>query len=259
MALFTDGPLNGAIDLQSYENRILDVANTEGIDLAGKISLAQDDIASEVMMFLLRRSSTVESPWMPQVRVRQQIGVSDVVVTAPLRQWHAHKALALVYRDAYNNQLNDRYQAKWNEYEQLAKTSSQSYFQIGVGLVAGPISKASPPVLNTIAGNGLAGPYYVAVAWVGDGGQEGEPSDVAEITISTGQQLQVAIVNPPAAAKGWSVYIGQTPTSLGRQNDTPISRGSNWLMTGPLIPGAPAADGQQPSWYLVDHRNIERG
>ena len=46
MALFTDGPINEAIDLQNYENAILSVANTEQIDLGGKSALAQGEIAS---------------------------------------------------------------------------------------------------------------------------------------------------------------------------------------------------------------------
>ena len=135
MALFTDGQLNRPIDLQNYENRILDVASAEGIDLAGKIALAQDEIANGVMMFLLKRLPLTGSQSFLQPAMRQKMGVSDVVATGPLRQWHAHQTLALIYRDAYNNQLNDRYQGKWNEYEDVAKTSSTNYFRIGVGLV----------------------------------------------------------------------------------------------------------------------------
>jgi len=105
MALFTDGQLNAIIDLQNYENRILDVANAEGIDLAGKIALAQDDVAQELLMFLLKRLPFAESPWLALPAVRQKIGVSDVVVTDPLRHWHAHKTLAFVYRDAFTINL----------------------------------------------------------------------------------------------------------------------------------------------------------
>jgi len=71
--------------------------------LRGKIALAQDEIANELMMFLLKRLPFVESQWLPQPVARQQIGVSDVAVTGPLRQWHVYKTLALIYRDAYNN------------------------------------------------------------------------------------------------------------------------------------------------------------
>ncbi len=259
MALLTDGPLNGTSDLQNHENRILEVASTEGIDLTGKIALAQDEITNELMMFLLRRLPQTESQWVPQWTVRQRMGVSDVVVTSSLRQWHAHKTLSLVYRDAYNNQLNDRYQGKWREYEQLAKTSGQQYFQIGVGLVAGPIAKASRPLLSTIAGNGLAGTYYVSVAWVNQVGQEGSSSDVEQITTTSGQQLVIAAVNAPPNAVGWNIYAGDTPTTIGRQNGSPIAITSTWTVNAGLEQGPRPSDGQQPSWYLVDQRVIERG
>ena len=259
MALFTDGPINALIDLQNYENRILDVASAEGIDLAGKIALAQDEIANELLMFLLKRLPVAESPWLAQLGARQKIGLSDVVVTKPLRQWHAHKTLAFVYRDAYNNQLNDRYQGKWKEYEQLAKTSSQNYFQIGIGIVPGPIPKASGPILITIVGNGLASTYYVAVTWVNQAGQEGAASDVAQIATATGQQLTIASVNPPVTATGWNVYIGAAPNALSLQNSTPVPIGSTWTLTGSTSQGTPPGDGQLPNWYLIDHHTMERG
>ncbi len=41
MALFSDGPISNAGDLQRYENSILNVAATESIDLGAKIVLAQ--------------------------------------------------------------------------------------------------------------------------------------------------------------------------------------------------------------------------
>lgn len=259
MALFTDGAINETIDLQNYENRILDVASAEGIDLAGKIALAQGEIANELIMFLLKRLPFAELQWLPQPAARQQIGVSDVAVTGPLRQWHVYKTLALVYRDAYNNQLNDRYQGKWNEYEGLAKTSSKNYLRIGVGLVASPIPKASTPILSTTSGNGLASTYYAAVTWVNQAGREGGPSNVAQITTATGQQMAIAVVNPPANAAGWNVYVGQAPNTIGLQNSTPIGLGSAWTMTGALTAGAQPGSGQQPTWYVVDHRAIERG
>jgi len=259
MALFTDGAINETIDLQNYENRILDVASAEGIDLAGKIALAQDEIANELMMFLLKRLPFVESQWLPQPVARQQIGVSDVAVTGPLRQWHVHETLALIYRDAYNNQLNDRYQGKWHEYENLAKASSKNYLRIGVGLVAGPIPKASPPILSTISGNGIASTYYAAATWVNQAGGEGCASEVAQITTATGQQLAIAVVNPAANAAGWNVYVGPAPNAISLQNSTPVALGSTWTMAGALTAGAQPGGGQQPTWYVVDHHAIERG
>src|SRR5208337_5521236 len=137
MALFTDGPISTAKDLQQYEASLLSDANAEGIDVAGKVALAQQDVGSELLLFLLRRAGFRDD----QPNVRRSLGLTDVVVTDALRQWHIHKTLAMVYRDAYNNQLNDRYQGKWNQYEQLAKGSSRAYFQLGVGVVVDPIPR----------------------------------------------------------------------------------------------------------------------
>ena len=55
MALFMDGPLVSAEDLQKCENSILNLASAENIDLAGKIVLAQGEIANQLLLFLLRR------------------------------------------------------------------------------------------------------------------------------------------------------------------------------------------------------------
>ena len=257
MALFTDGPINGTVELQNYENAILDVAAAEGIDLAGKSALAQQEIATEVTLFLMRRFPLQEYPLASPMR--QKIGVSDVAVTEPLRQWHAHKTLALVYRDAYNNQLNDRYQGKWNEYEQLAKNSSRNYFQIGVGLVAGPVPKAVTPVLTTTPGVASGATYYVAATWRNPGGQEGSPSDLAEITTNSGQQLVVDAGIAPSGVSGWNAYVGNTPANIRLQNSTPIAIGSTWTMTAGLAQGPGPGQGQQPTWFLVDQRVIERG
>ncbi len=257
MALFTDGPINEAIDLQNYENAILTVANTEQIDLAGKSALAQGEIASELILFLTRRFRQRDPIW--AVNVGPPIGVGDVVVTDPLRRWHAYRTLALVYRDAYNNQLNDRYKGKWTEYEKLAKATEDSYLQIGVGLVAGPISRAMIPVLNTTPGTGPAATYYVAVAWVNQTGQSGSASEVAQLTTSTGQQLVVSAVDPPFNAAGWNAYVGEAPEATSLQNSSPIAIGATWTLTAALQTGAKPGRGQQPTWFLADHRVIERG
>ena len=137
--------------------------------------------------------------------------LTDVVVTDPLRKWHVHRTLALVYRDAYNNQLNNRYQGKWAEYEELAKASARTYFQIGVGLVADPVPQAAVPVLSSVAGIAAGGMFYVAVTWVDATGQEGAPSDFAQLGTSDGQQLVVTVGNPPQNVTSWNVYVGLSP------------------------------------------------
>jgi hypothetical protein len=257
MALFTDGPLISTEDLQKCENSILNLASVENIDLAGKIALAQGEIANLLLLFLLRRlplRNVLDLPWAQRTR-----DVGDVVVTEPLRQWHVHKALALVYRDAYNNQLNDRYQGKWTEYDQLAKASSQSYFRIGVGVVANPIAKASIPLLSATAGIGSGGTFYAAVAWVNGAGQEGNASNIAEITTSDGQRVVISAVNPPVNATSWNAYAGMSPETISLQNSVPIGINSSWTMILGLQQGIPPGKGQTATWFLVDNHVIQRG
>ena len=255
MALFTDGPINKMIDLQNYENAILDVVSTESIDLDGKIALAQSEIATELTLFLLRRFPQRDF----QTTIRRAIGVTDVAVTGELRRWHAHKALALVYRDAYNNQLNDRYRGKWSQYELLAKRSFQDYLQIGIGLVANPIPRAALPALSTVTGAASAATFYIAVTLLNAQGQEGSPSDIAQISTLDGQQLVVTSPNPPATATAWNAYVGTSPDLLALQNARPIAAGASWTLVGGLTQGVRPGDGQQPAWFLADQRLIERG
>lgn len=255
MALFSDGLISDAADLQRYENDILSVASAEGIELGAKIILAQHDLADEVLKFLLRRSSLRDS-MSPFLRTRE---LNDVVVSDPMRQWHVHKTLALVYRDAYYNQLNDRYQGKWQEYETLARASKRTCFEIGVGLVANPVPKAPSPTLTSVTGSATGGTFYAAVTWLNTASQEGAPSDFVQLVTSNGQQLVVAVSSPPQNVTGWNVYVGLSPATLSLQNQGSLIPSSSWTMNSGPNPGVSLPSGQPPDWFAVDHRVIERG
>jgi hypothetical protein len=220
-----------------------------------KVTLAQQDVGNELMLFLFRRAPFRDC----QPNSGGARGLADVVVTEALQQWHVLETLALVYRDAYYNQLNDRYQGKWNEYEQLAKASSRTYFQLGVGMVADPISMAPVPQLSTVPGSGVEETLYVVATWVNAAGQEGAPSDNAALNIPAGAVLVVTLAGPPQNAVGWNAYVGLSPSTLTRQNSTPVALDSSWTMTGALSSRAAPAMGQQPAWFIVDHHVIERG
>ena len=254
MALFTDGPINGIEDLQSYENSILDVANTEGIDLGAKMGLAQDQLQTQLLLFVLRHPIRDT-----KAAIRRSIGLADVVVTDPMRKWHALATLTMIYRDAYNNQLNDRYLGKWNEYQQLAQNASTDYLQLGVGLVADPVGKAPSPALSPVSGVGGGGQYFVAVSWLNSEGQEGALSDVQSTTVGVGMQVDVAAANAPPNATGWNVYAGTAANSLRLQNILPIPIGSVWTLPGILLTGVAPGSGQDPERYLVLDRSLQRG
>src|ERR1700722_970352 len=116
MMLLTDGSPNTPEDLRVYESAILDVSSTEKINLDTKLRLATEEISEILLNILLDQTTAASGGQM----TRRLLGVSDVVVTRQLKRWHALYTLAIFYRDAYNDQLNDRYLAKWNEYLLLA-------------------------------------------------------------------------------------------------------------------------------------------
>jgi hypothetical protein len=254
MALFTDGPLNGLQDLQHYENSILEVAGTEGIDLGAKLNLAQDELESQLMLFILRHPLRDM-----KATIRRSIGLRDVVVTSSLKQWHALATLAAIYRDAYNNQLNDRYLGKWNEYQRLGHIASTDYFQLGVGIVADPIVKAASPTLTPVAGAGAGGSYFVAVSWINIDGQAGAPSDVQVGTTEAGMQLEIAAVNPPSNAANWNVYAGTTASNIALQNSRPIPVGNTWMLPSIVVAASAPGEGQTPEQFLVHDRLLQRG
>src|SRR5579863_3766419 len=149
MALLTDGNPNETEALRVYEAAILDVAKVESIDLDAKLCLATVEISQDVLDVLLGHTRAQYSiTQFPLGGDRRRIGVSDVVVSAQMKRWHALHTLAVLYRDAYNNQLNDRYWNKWEEYRELARGAKERTLEFGIGLVATPVPRSGTPVLG---------------------------------------------------------------------------------------------------------------
>src|SRR5690242_14119693 len=107
MALFTDGPLSGIQDLSAYDSQLLDLASAESIDLTRKLAAAQDDLAVELSVLLANLKFPQQPSWLTP-----RPDLANVVVTHPLKLWHIYLSLEMVYRDAYNSELNDRYAGK---------------------------------------------------------------------------------------------------------------------------------------------------
>ena len=260
--LLTDGCPNTPEDLRVYESSILDVSQRETIDLDAKLKLATEEISEIVLNILLDHSSVVTGGDI----LRRSKGVSDVVVTRQLKRWHALHTLAIFYREAYNDQLNDRYLGKWNEYQLLERGAREITLQYGIGLVTNPIPEAGTPVLSTAPGLLPAAIYYVQITWVSATGVEGNPSKATAyeapvaslLTVTNGAGLCGTPV--PAAATGFNVYIGLTDTTTTLQNSTPIAIGNAFTeaATG-LVAGVPVGTGQSPDLYVTGGSVLRRG
>ena len=255
--LLTDGNPNTTEDLRVYESAILDVSSAETINLETKLTLGTEEISETVLNILLDHTSIVTGGDM----LRRSLGVSDVVVTRQLKRWHAFYTLAIFYRDAYNNQLNDRYLAKWNEYLQLARSARETTLQYGVGLSIAPIPQAGMPVSGSAPGLLPATVYYVQITWVSATGAEGNPS------VSTAFEAPIASVltvtngiSVPTVATAFNVYVGLTDCPITLQNAAPIPIGQVFTQasTG-LVAGVAAGMGQLPDLYITGGSILRRG
>jgi hypothetical protein len=261
MALLTDGNPNDTEALRVYETAILDVATGERIDLNAKLCLATEEISQDVLDVLLGHAGTQYSlTQLPVGADRRRLGVSDVVVSPPMKRWQALHTLAVVYRDAYNNQLNDRYQNKWQEYRELARGARERTYDFGIGLVTTPVPRAEKPEFGTAAGTMAGSIYYSHVSWVSAEGQEGSASLATNFQTTDNSLLTVAAVNPPAVAAGWNVYLGLTASTVMLQNSAPLGIGTAFTLPGlGLVGGASPGDGQAADMYVTGGRILRRG
>jgi hypothetical protein len=255
MALFTDGGISTIEDLAAHDSGLMGVAGAEGIDLSGKLALAQQELEVELAALLPRIELSGTRNGQPA------LSVENVVVTRPLRFWHVFHTLELVYRDAYNNQLNDRYKGKWEQYRELSRWAAEKLMETGVGIAPEPLARAAPPRLTAEPGGAATEEttYYARVAWTNAAGEEGAASEWSLLSVGAGMTLMVAAVDPPARATGWNAFVGLSPDELTQQNADPIPLGMPWtqwiLIAGDRRPG----DGQPPSYVRALPRLIPRG
>ena len=262
MALFTDGPMSTLDQLAAEDTAVLDVASTEGIDATAKLSLAQEELGVELVSAFSRAPFSNPSLWWPgsPLSFQPTLQLSNMVVTAPLRLWHTFHTLSMIYRDAYNSQLSDRYLGKWNAYTKLAKWASDMLFQTGIGMVANPVPIAANPQVSVVDGPFSAATYFAQVTWLNSSGQEGMASGVTSLNAPDQSSIQVTAINPPASAIAWNIYVGTSIDSVTLQNSAPIQVGETWILPpSGLISGSAVGTGQSPDSFRPAPRYLQRG
>jgi hypothetical protein len=242
-------------ELRVYESAVAEIAHTEMIDLAVKLDLATEEVAQDVLDFLLDRTGAD-----PRGSTRRAVGVSDVTVTRQLKRWHAVHSLEILYRDAFNNQLNDRYQEKFREYHRLSKNAREHTFHFGVGLALIPLPQAPPPALSSVAGSIPQTTYYARASWAGADGQEGAPSEMTTYAAPAGALPVAQMVNSPTGATGFNIYLGLTSESVTLQNAAPVAIGSSFVLPGTgLIQGKTPGQGQAGDVFISGLWMLRRG
>jgi hypothetical protein len=243
MALFTDGPIATTDDLVGHDSSVLTVASTEGIDLTRKLALAMNELALELTSLV------------PALE-----GLNRVAVTPAIQIWHIFRTLELVYRDAYQNQLNDRYAGKRDQFAALGKWALDKVMEGGVGMINNPIPKATPADLTYFPGQQAGATYYVCISWTGGQNEEGAVGEWSAISTPDGNILSARAVNPPSNAAGWNVFVGLAPDSISQQNPSPLPLGQAWLQQSAVSTnGRVPHTGQGADYIRTVARILRRG
>jgi len=259
MALFTDASVVTLDDLQKFETSLTQVASSHGINVDTKINLSLSAIGDKLMLWLLSMGASD-----PQWLNRRLLGLSTVVVTPTLQRWICFDALSRFFAEAYNVQLNTRFQGKWTEYQNEATSAERMVFMSGVGVVFNPLPKPAMPLLSIQDGTAAAESMFIQTAWVDAMGNEGALSPVNGQILSGAASIAVAMaegsIDVPAAATGWNIYASTTQSNLTRQNASPLPIGSAWeLPDSGLVMGSEPIDGQLPNVYVTLSHEIKRG
>lgn len=259
MALFTDTTVVTLDDLLPYEATLAEIASPHGINVETKIRLASSAMEDKLMLWLLDAGVSD-----PQFAMRRQIGLSTVVVTQTMRRWLSFESLSRFYAEAYNIQLNPRFQGKWVEYQQESEKARDLVARVGIGIVYHPLPEPPAPQVTVGTGTLAAQSLFVQTAWVDASGAESGVSAVNGMLLNDNSGITVAMTETgsqiPATATGWNVYLSSSQTGPALQNSAPLALGSNWsLPAGGVVTGPAPTGGQTPDFYVPVANRIRRG
>ena len=265
MALFLDGDISTPADLAGYEADIQEVGSAAGIDLAVKLEIAHEEVGAQLTASSRRPGNVYQAGsggWQTTggEAALARFDVNQVVVTPPLKLWTTFQALTLFFRDAHTRRANDKYLAKWREYQEMAKWAQELLLQSGIGLVAKPIPRPLEPGI-AFEGSTL-GPLsmFVRMTWLDGDGRESSGSPERAVKSLNAKALRVTPKAAPAGATHWNVYVGETRGEAFKQNADPLPLGAAWVMpeTG-IVQGLPIGDGQAADMFLTAPRYLQRG
>ena len=227
MALLVDGPIATVDLLTEYDSNVLGVAAAEGINLTTKLLRSHDLMLTELERLTQRPSELWDAVWWSPL-----IRIDCIVWSRALRDWQVQEALALIYRDAYFSQLNDRHRARAEEYAVLANAARRNAIQAGFDLVQVPLRRPEAPSITLVAASELGGTFYFVVSHSNDVGDESSPSRLTSVDVSDGEAADISLSLPAAPnATSWNLYAGTAPDQLFRQNPDPIAIGLDCLFT----------------------------
>jgi hypothetical protein len=259
MALFTDAEIITLEDLLQFEASLGQVSSSHNINVDQKVALATRVVGEKLMLFL-QDAGMSDPQWLS----RLVIGLSTVVVTPTLQRWLCFEALARFFAEAYNLQLNTRFEGKWKEYLDETRRATDQALHAGLGIVFKPLPKPLMPEVSIQHGDAPAESLFVRTSWVDAQGNESALSPINGLIVNnqssiTVQTAEGALASPPAAL-AWNVYVGSDANRITLQNGNLLTIGSTWsLPASGLVDGEMGGYGQSADFIIPISRQIRRG
>jgi hypothetical protein len=230
MALWVDCRDLTASDLIPYDGQLSSVVSTEGIDVEGKSQIAHERITNILAtLFPIRRELSTTA------------AAASIVVTAPLRRWHALLTLEGIYREAYFRHLSERHKARADYLLSSAAEAMESVLE-----------------LTPSSGTVVAGVWHFVSTLV-DSGREGEGSEIASTILTSDGGVSVKITGFLADGVKMHVYAGSSPDRLYRQTSVPVPTAVAYQVEAIETAGPLLVWGQAPDRYLQIDRRLRRG
>jgi len=253
MALLRDQSISCITDWMSYDSKLSILSEQESTSIEAKSRLAQNELETQIVSFLLRQSGLGE-------HAARHI-MDQIVVTEPLSRWHALLTLSLFYVDLASLQNSALHRDQARYYELKADAARGQLFDIGLGVVAFPIPKAPVPSIAFGPGNGTPRFLRARIRFVDVDGAFGALSSEFLLDMTGGESVQITVDNLPPRVVGWHLYLGETSESMVLATLNPVAAAAVLEITEDMPPIQTVAmprDAQSPDRFIRHSTEIWR-
>jgi hypothetical protein len=236
----------------AYDSKLSILSAQESASVERKGELAQLEIQTEVLAYLLRNSG------LGDLQVRTLMG--QVTVSEPLKRWHTNLTLSLYYADLASLQASELHREQSRYFDMRAEEARDQAFVTGVGVVNVVVPRGQVPNLNLLGEEDQDRLVRARVKFVGAADVEGTPSEEFPLRLPVSGATQVSFASLPWGVAGWRLYVAE---------DQDVFRALQVQAYGPAeVVTVPAAyslselrmnpEGQMPDRYLHISRNLGR-
>ncbi len=190
----------------AYDSKLSILSEQETTSIDSKSRLAQNEIETQVISFLLRHSGSSDSA------ARQLI--SKVTVTEGLSRWHSMLTLALFYADLAALQNSSLHRDQSRYFEIKAEAAREQLFDTGLGIVNLPIPKSPIPLVVSTPGANQSRLLRGRIRFVNSEAAVGAPSSEFLLDMTDGESINVSVTSLPANCSGWLLFLGETSELL---------------------------------------------